>query len=348
MAAIIPAGLRAVTWNIERGYRMQSIIDELKREDPDVIMLQEVDVGCDRSYLNDTGAELAAALNMQVVFVTEKEYVNGAMGGFYADSTPTATGSEKIPESKGVGQSGGGRNGEIGKVDVEGEGGGDRDGGRDGDEDGDGDEGGGIWISDEPSGWTNVSTELDPLDPSSSGAAVESTAKVEGTATSSTSLAPTPPSSSPSPSQSPLPSPSVPADPSPGISLNPAITSIRTSTSVSTSGAGTTDPAGAGSPAAQPSPSPSSSTNRAPPTTPTTTPTTPAAELQHNRAPPTTPTTTPTTPAAASYKDTPDLNRGGVEGIAILTPHVVLSYETIELPPCSTPPTRHKARTALR
>ena len=159
MAAIIPAGLRAVTWNIERGYRMRSIIDELKREDPDVIMLQEVDVGCDRSYLNDTGAELAAALNMQVVFVTEKEFVNGGMGGFYADSTTTTTAtteSNKAPEAKGGGRGEGGNDDEKGK--------GETGGGGDSDGDGDGDEGG-IWMSDEPIGCTNLSTDLGPLGP---------------------------------------------------------------------------------------------------------------------------------------------------------------------------------------
>lgn len=79
-AAIAPAGLRAVTWNIERGYRLGAVIEELKEEKADVLMLQEVDVGCARSYLNDTGAEIAKALGMQVVFVPEKGAISSGSG----------------------------------------------------------------------------------------------------------------------------------------------------------------------------------------------------------------------------------------------------------------------------
>lgn len=53
-------------WNIERGYQLAGIIDELRRIDADVISLQEVDVGCERSGGVDTGALLrvsAAACN---------------------------------------------------------------------------------------------------------------------------------------------------------------------------------------------------------------------------------------------------------------------------------------------
>ena len=43
-------------WNIERGYQLAGIIEELRSIDADVISLQEVDVGCERSGGLDTGA----------------------------------------------------------------------------------------------------------------------------------------------------------------------------------------------------------------------------------------------------------------------------------------------------
>lgn len=46
-------------WNIERGYKLQKIVQELKQIDADVIALQEVDIGCERSDSVDTGGGLA-------------------------------------------------------------------------------------------------------------------------------------------------------------------------------------------------------------------------------------------------------------------------------------------------
>jgi endonuclease/exonuclease/phosphatase family metal-dependent hydrolase len=45
-------------WNIERGYQLAGIIEELRSIDADVISLQEVDVGCERSGGADTGAPM--------------------------------------------------------------------------------------------------------------------------------------------------------------------------------------------------------------------------------------------------------------------------------------------------
>ena len=42
-------------WNIERGYKLDNIVQELKHIDADVIALQEVDIGCERSDSIDTG-----------------------------------------------------------------------------------------------------------------------------------------------------------------------------------------------------------------------------------------------------------------------------------------------------
>lgn len=47
--------LRLLQWNIERGYQLPGVIEELKRIDADVIALQEVDIGCERSGSLDSG-----------------------------------------------------------------------------------------------------------------------------------------------------------------------------------------------------------------------------------------------------------------------------------------------------
>jgi len=70
-----------VTWNVERGYRLGSLISELVAELPDLVFLQEVDCSCDRSFRNDVAGELALALgDFHVAFATEKDGVNGGGG----------------------------------------------------------------------------------------------------------------------------------------------------------------------------------------------------------------------------------------------------------------------------
>ena len=51
-------GLRVVTWNVERGYRLGAVLEELRGEQPDLVLLQEVDYGCRRSFSNDVGGEV--------------------------------------------------------------------------------------------------------------------------------------------------------------------------------------------------------------------------------------------------------------------------------------------------
>lgn len=63
--------LRVVTWNIERGIEMKDLLRELKTLAADVLLLQEVDVGCARSGNVDTGAIIAKALGMQLLYATE-------------------------------------------------------------------------------------------------------------------------------------------------------------------------------------------------------------------------------------------------------------------------------------
>jgi hypothetical protein len=71
-------GVRLVQWNVERGYQLTGIIEALRRLDADVIALQEVDVGCDRSGGADVGAEIARALGMHLTFLPEFEELRSA------------------------------------------------------------------------------------------------------------------------------------------------------------------------------------------------------------------------------------------------------------------------------
>ena len=47
--------LLTMQWNIERGYKLDQIVQALKQIEADVIALQEVDIGCERSDSIDTG-----------------------------------------------------------------------------------------------------------------------------------------------------------------------------------------------------------------------------------------------------------------------------------------------------
>eukprot|EP00191_Tetraselmis_sp_GSL018_P006706 CAMPEP_0177619136 /NCGR_PEP_ID=MMETSP0419_2-20121207/26069_1 /TAXON_ID=582737 /ORGANISM="Tetraselmis sp., Strain GSL018" /LENGTH=454 /DNA_ID=CAMNT_0019118323 /DNA_START=325 /DNA_END=1690 /DNA_ORIENTATION=- len=65
--------LKILQWNIERGYKLEGIIAELKKVDADVLALQEIDVGCARSDWEDTGERIAKELRMNYAFVCEFE-----------------------------------------------------------------------------------------------------------------------------------------------------------------------------------------------------------------------------------------------------------------------------------
>ena len=53
-------------WNIERGYKLSAVVAALKAIDADVVALQEVDIGCDRSGNEDTGACCACHEHQQL------------------------------------------------------------------------------------------------------------------------------------------------------------------------------------------------------------------------------------------------------------------------------------------
>lgn len=64
---------RVVDWNIERGLKLNAIIDFLKRCKADVILLQEVDLNAKRTQHLDVAKEIAQALQMNFVFGKEFE-----------------------------------------------------------------------------------------------------------------------------------------------------------------------------------------------------------------------------------------------------------------------------------
>jgi endonuclease/exonuclease/phosphatase family metal-dependent hydrolase len=63
--------LRLVQWNIERGYELHRIIDVLREVKGDVLALQELDIGCERTGFVDVCDRIARELGMAYVFCTE-------------------------------------------------------------------------------------------------------------------------------------------------------------------------------------------------------------------------------------------------------------------------------------
>lgn len=51
--------VRVIQWNIERGYMLPQIIEELKTHNADIICLQEIDIECERSAGTNVGEEIA-------------------------------------------------------------------------------------------------------------------------------------------------------------------------------------------------------------------------------------------------------------------------------------------------
>jgi endonuclease/exonuclease/phosphatase family metal-dependent hydrolase len=81
-----PQRLRVVTWNIHHGAGSDGKVDlariaaVLKRLEPDLVALQEVDVGVRRSGKVDQPAELARSTGMKAVFAKNIEHQDGEYG----------------------------------------------------------------------------------------------------------------------------------------------------------------------------------------------------------------------------------------------------------------------------
>jgi endonuclease/exonuclease/phosphatase family metal-dependent hydrolase len=80
--------LNVVTWNIERGSEYEAVLSVLRRLDPDVVLLQEVDRDCRRTGYRNVARDLAAALNMNWVAAGEFQELGEARGR----SAPAITG----------------------------------------------------------------------------------------------------------------------------------------------------------------------------------------------------------------------------------------------------------------
>jgi endonuclease/exonuclease/phosphatase family metal-dependent hydrolase len=72
--------LRILTWNIERGVKLQKIATTLKALEPDIVLLQEVDRHCRRSGNLDIARELGQLLEMNWVSAGEFQEIGEAKG----------------------------------------------------------------------------------------------------------------------------------------------------------------------------------------------------------------------------------------------------------------------------
>lgn len=68
-----PGSIRIVVWNIERGLQLPSVIEFLRQANPDVVLLQEVDLNARRTQHLDVAREIAQKLKMNYVFGREFE-----------------------------------------------------------------------------------------------------------------------------------------------------------------------------------------------------------------------------------------------------------------------------------
>lgn len=71
--------LKCVQWNIERAYKLDAIIQLLLSLDADILCLQELDIGCERSSFRDSFLEITQALQMFGVFGCEFEEIRSGM-----------------------------------------------------------------------------------------------------------------------------------------------------------------------------------------------------------------------------------------------------------------------------
>ena len=66
-----PSSIRVVVWNIDRGLQLSPVIDFLLQAQPDLVLLQEVDLNARRTHHLDVAREIAEKLKMNYVFGRE-------------------------------------------------------------------------------------------------------------------------------------------------------------------------------------------------------------------------------------------------------------------------------------
>lgn len=67
------SSIHVVVWNIERGQRVEHVIEFLQQQNPDVVLLQETDLNARRTHHRDIAREIAKKLKMNYVFGREFE-----------------------------------------------------------------------------------------------------------------------------------------------------------------------------------------------------------------------------------------------------------------------------------
>jgi endonuclease/exonuclease/phosphatase family metal-dependent hydrolase len=85
-----PSAVRVVNWNINRGLKLQGIVEFLADAKADLILLQEVDLNARRTHRLNIAREIAKALKMNYVFAREfQELTQGpaASPAFHGQAT---------------------------------------------------------------------------------------------------------------------------------------------------------------------------------------------------------------------------------------------------------------------
>jgi len=76
-----PGSIRVVDWNIDRGTKLPAIVEFLSSQNPDLLVLQEVDMNTRRARRLNVADEVARALGMNYVFGREfQELAEGSHG----------------------------------------------------------------------------------------------------------------------------------------------------------------------------------------------------------------------------------------------------------------------------
>jgi endonuclease/exonuclease/phosphatase family metal-dependent hydrolase len=76
--------IRVVTWNIERGLKLNAVLDFLTFCEADIILLQEVDLNVRRTKFRDIAQELARSLELNYVFGKQFQELGAAPPGLAA------------------------------------------------------------------------------------------------------------------------------------------------------------------------------------------------------------------------------------------------------------------------
>ena len=85
-----PSALRMVNWNINRGMKLQGIVEFLATADADLILLQEADLNARRTHRLNIAREIAKSLKMNYAFAREfQELTQGsaASPAFHGQAT---------------------------------------------------------------------------------------------------------------------------------------------------------------------------------------------------------------------------------------------------------------------